>query len=145
MSGGHWGYMSEPMREMAGPLATVFEALADLEHIVDWSESGDTGRSSYPDDRRAQFADAVARALDTRGDDRTDDVVLAEIAAARLRLDDYLSGREHERTRADILARVGREIGPWEKKDTRGAEAEAYDRLVTLFDALESSGRLGRW
>lgn len=139
MSGGHWGYMEHPIKEFASVWAVILEAVGDLEHIVDWSESNDTGRASYGEYRQRRFAEDVARALDNQ-EGKLPEMVLGEIAEARLRLDDYTSGREHERTRQETLRRVGRDIGPWDAKDERGAEAHAYDRLCVLFDAMQETG-----
>lgn len=50
MSGGHWGYQSQRIRELLGDDGKVtlarklLDAVAETEHIVDWAQSGDTTR-----------------------------------------------------------------------------------------------------
>ena len=48
MSGGRWGYQSWKIKDQAQDLvrfAVAFgEAIAESEHIIDWSECGDTVR-----------------------------------------------------------------------------------------------------
>lgn len=140
MSGGHWGYMAEKLREQAHREKAVWEALGDLESVVDWAESGDTSRLSDPVGWHEQFAVAVRAALDS-SDGISPSARIARIAQARALLDRRLSGEEHERWAADVLASTGRVVGP---SDPRGAEAEAYDRLCKLFDELQGGFGWGR-
>ena len=48
MSGGAWGYQQHRLENLAnwlsGELNVLLKAVALTEHIVDWSESGDTVR-----------------------------------------------------------------------------------------------------
>lgn len=131
MSGGHWGYLSERLREQGGYSKLVWEAVGDLEAIVDWAESGDTVRLGDAEGWHVQFARAVFAALDS-GDGPHE--MLGQIAHARRLLTRRLSGEEWTDHRRDVLARTGRDVG---QNDPRGAEAEAYDRLCKLFDELK--------
>lgn len=122
--------MEHELREQGPKLTMVMDAVADLEHIVDWSESGDTGRLSESEGWHVQFAIAVRAALDSSDEP---DVVIGRIALARALLERRLSGEEWAKWAADVFARSGRVLGP---NDPRGAEAKAYDRLVELFDSM---------
>ena len=42
MSGGHWGYMSENIRDYGRFVANAMEVLAQIEHELDWGICGDT-------------------------------------------------------------------------------------------------------
>jgi hypothetical protein len=44
MSGGAWGYQQYRIEEKAVEIAALLRAVAESEHIVDWSESCDTLR-----------------------------------------------------------------------------------------------------
>lgn len=44
MSGGAWGYQQWKLKDKAAEIARLLDAVAESEHIVDWSESGDTTR-----------------------------------------------------------------------------------------------------
>lgn len=44
MSGGRWNYQQYGIEEKADEVAELLKAIAKAEHIVDWSESGDTVR-----------------------------------------------------------------------------------------------------
>lgn len=44
MSGGRWGYQSFRIKDSAEAIAKFIEAIGESEHIIDWSESGDTVR-----------------------------------------------------------------------------------------------------
>ncbi len=41
MSGGHWGYQSERLRENADDLRRLFLTLAEVEEALDWGICGD--------------------------------------------------------------------------------------------------------
>lgn len=45
MSGGRWAYMEHKLREMSVDVQKLLEAVAQSEHIVDWSECSDTSRA----------------------------------------------------------------------------------------------------
>lgn len=139
MSGGHWEYMADPIREVGGPMVMIFDALGDLERIMDWAESGDSVRESRDDRDRRRFVEDVDRILEGKETTFADGVegVAQAIAVARGKLEEQLSGEREARERRAFLDRTGRSLG---KTDRRGAEAEAYDRLVLLFDALSRSG-----
>jgi hypothetical protein len=44
LSGGVWGYQSWKIKDSAEMVGKFIEAIAESEHIIDWSESGDTVR-----------------------------------------------------------------------------------------------------
>jgi hypothetical protein len=44
VSGGRWGYQSWKIKDQAETISKFVNAIADSEHIIDWSESGDTVR-----------------------------------------------------------------------------------------------------
>lgn len=48
MSGGAWEYLSHRLRDGDVPvswLPTIFDALADVERLIDWAESLDTSKA----------------------------------------------------------------------------------------------------
>jgi hypothetical protein len=51
VSGGHWGYASQKIEELAGDegdyqaARTLLMAAARTEHLIDWAESCDTSRA----------------------------------------------------------------------------------------------------
>lgn len=66
MSGGAWGYLAYKLRDGEIPLAwlpTIFGALADVEHLMDWAVSLDTSKeAAMPEvwDRLVTMFDAIS-------------------------------------------------------------------------------------
>jgi hypothetical protein len=44
VSGGTWGYQSWKIQDSAEGIGKFIKAIAESEHIIDWSEAGDTVR-----------------------------------------------------------------------------------------------------
>lgn len=60
MSGGRWNYQEYKIVEDAERLITLMTAVAATEHIVDWSECGDTSR----DDAERELYDLWVKTFD---------------------------------------------------------------------------------
>lgn len=79
MSGGKWGYQQHRIREVAEEVQPFFNAIAETEKIIDWSESGDTNEQ-YAKDKLYELWHDVFDQLWGRGDDAPDGVGMFQIS-----------------------------------------------------------------